>query len=130
MVTRAELDRVANVIAHTDQKLDAVIQQATQDRVVLAQLMEQMQLHHEQLDLSFTQKFSELRQDLLNQSKPRSPSPDDGDRSNFILQTGKKPMDIGSGSKHQQDCNSGYRTDQYQPPRADCPGFSGDNVIE
>jgi Retrotransposon gag protein len=138
MVTKVKMDRaIGDAIsrfdqrqAETDQRLEAAAQQATQDRAMLAQMFEQLQLQREQQDLSFTPQLTAPRQELPNQSKNHNPTLGEGERSQFILHTDKCQMEMGSGSKHQSDTEYSNRTDRYQPPRADCPSFTGENVIE
>jgi Retrotransposon gag protein len=71
-----------------------------------------------------------MRVQLDCQNKPRSASPSKDVRSEFILTKDIRPQDVGSGSQHPHDGTSSQRIDRHQPPRADCPGFNGDNVIE
>jgi hypothetical protein len=143
VVTKAELDRAMAEMqarfdshqADTTAKLDNAKEEAriqvVKDHEMLVQtIIQQMERHREQQDLSLQQQLAALRLELANPHKPGTVSPSDGDRSQFIIQSTKRPPELGSGSRQQQEPDMPYRTDRYQPPRADCPGFNGENVIE
>jgi hypothetical protein len=138
MVTKAELDRAmaemnsrleaSQVDTHCrlDLAVEAIRIQMTQDRQMF---LEQLQGHRAQIDQSLQQQFTEFRVELDHQHKPRSSSPPEEVRSDFILTRERRPPDMGSGSRQQVEVSLGQRTDRYQPLRADCPAFSGDNVV-
>jgi len=99
---------------HTNVQLhnitQAIIDQMTESREVVAKL---------------NQRYSQLeaRLDDRSSSSPESP------QSQFILTNNKRTNMLEGGSKQQGEIGPG-RNDRYQPPRADCPSFTGDNLVE
>jgi hypothetical protein len=92
--------------------------------------LEQLQGHRAQVDQSLHQQFTEFHVEMDQQHKPRSSSPSDETRSDFILTRERRPPDLGSGSHQQAEVLLVHCADRYQPLCADCPSFNGDNVIE
>jgi hypothetical protein len=60
-----------------------------------------MEHHREQQDLSLQQQLAALRLELVNQHKLEPVTPSAGDHSHILIQSTKRPPELGTGSRQQ-----------------------------
>jgi hypothetical protein len=101
--------------------LEAEERNKANQEMLVRTILDRMTEQREQLAQQFNDRLSILE---ARPDPPMVQSP----KPTYTMTNNHRPLPNVPGRRTPD--HDAYQQDRYQPPRADCPGFGGDNIIE